>query len=100
MKTLSILLLAMLLMMPLISAQETIPSTDFFGWLYNSITGLWEQWFGNVITQPQDNSIKIFKVANQSGIDYYYDVTFEQIDTENIKITYCINEDRLTEAKK
>lgn len=115
MKMLPIILMAMLIMMPLISAQETTPSTDFFGWLYNSINGLWEQWFGGkVITTSINNPnnkvdlyfgypIKTgnFKVESQSGIDSYYDVKIEPIiKSQDIKITYCINEDRLLEAQK
>ena len=57
MKMLTLLLMAMLLMMPLVLSQEPAPSQDFIGWLFNSITGLWEQVFGGDVIQASESNL-------------------------------------------
>lgn len=77
MKIITLILMAILLLMPLTLAPQI-----------NTKLGI-------------QGTIKTFKVANQSGIDSYYDVNLSKIkDSSDMKITYCINEDRLLEARK
>lgn len=69
-----IILFAILVSIPLSLSQETTPPKDFIGWLFNSISGLWEYWFGgNVIISSQENKLIISKSLNNlssNGIGY------------------------------
>ena len=129
MKMIPIILLAILFSMPLVSAQESNPSQDFFGWIYNSISNLWEYFdgSGNIIDTSGDNitsknqitkeitnlnqkqilinpiySLKTgeFIVQSQEGIDSFYSVSFKHIENStDIQIDYCLTDDKLKEAQ-
>jgi len=114
MKILTLILITMLLVMPLVSAQDSKPSNDFIGWIFNSISSLWENWFGgNVIATSSTNPSRTFFnigtqeiktgefiVQSQDGIDSYYTVNFTHLeDSNDIQIDYCITQDALDQAQ-
>jgi len=64
-----------------------------------------EKPISNKITIPLDFGQQEYKtgefiVSSQTGIDSYYDVSFTHLDGQNIRIDYCLTDEKLKELQK